>query len=374
MGLFSKDTSASDAAQQALAIIQKSKPDSLEVMRSKIIPLLQQGTLAPQQADTIDLDPSSFEDIEEDPSLRARLVDAINQYKMIADEGGNDAIAKAGLNEALNTVNTANRGRDEAIMANARARGAGGADLEFVNRLLAQQSGSQAASQAAVTAAAEAQRRKMDALKGSTDTAGALRDQDYRRSAERAQAADLIQKFNAANRQQQANLNTGITNTAMAQNLGEKQRVADSNASAANNLILPQATLKQNHALNKATAVQTGGQLQGAENKDQNDKTWQTVGTAASMAAMMMSDKRTKDDVEDLKPGQLLDELTGKTWKYKGESEPTAGIMADDVERASPGAVVTGPDGLKRVDVGRLGGVILAALADTHKRMKKAGI
>lgn len=92
--------------------------------------------------------------------------------------------------------------------------------------------------------------------------------------------------------------------------------------------------------------------------------------------AYMMSDERVKEDIE---PGaeavrQALDALHSVTYKYKDEKHgkgPQVGIIAQDLEKTPIGkqAVEDTPEG-KRVNVGRLGGFMLAALSDLHEQVK----
>lgn len=351
------------------------KPPKLEELRAQLVPLVLQGVLSPEQAETIMADPSAYTQIEEDPTLRGRQVDALSRYGEIAEAGGLDAQARAGIADALTQQQTASRGASEAIMANARARGQGGTDLEFVNRLLAQQGAAQRGSQAALTTAAEGQRRRDVALAAMADVAGGVRSQDYQKAATEAAAVDQINRFNTANQQQQANLNTTVSNAAAERNLQEQQRISDANLAARNNLILPAANLRQNFNTQQITNTGQANAATTAAQASNNQLYGGLLSTAGQIgSAYATSDERAKTEVRDLSPGELLDEITGKKFRYRpGRGEPTgqmAGVMAQDVERAAPGAVAEGPDGMKRVDVGQLGGLMLAALADVHQRLK----
>lgn len=64
-----------------------------------------------------------------------------------------------------------------------------------------------------------------------------------------------------------------------------------------------------------------------------------------------LSDRRTKKDITEL--GQLADGLTAYSYRYLWEADTAPlryGLMADDVEKIKPWAVVTLPDGMKAVD------------------------
>jgi ribose 1,5-bisphosphokinase PhnN len=161
-------------------------------------------------------------------------MDSLAQYQQIIDGGGRDAQAMALLEDILGRQRTASRGAQDAIMANARARGLGGSDLEFVNRMIAQQQQATAGSRAAIDAAAMAQARKDQALQQSAQLAGQIRNTDYSQAAERAQAADAIARFNAANRQDVMSRNVGERNEAQRLNLGVSQAINSQNVDQRN--------------------------------------------------------------------------------------------------------------------------------------------
>ena len=79
---------------------------------------------------------------------------------------------------------------------------------------------------------------------------------------------------------------------------------------------------------------------------------WNTaIGGAGAIAKFMPSDVRIKDDVERI--GTLNDGIPIYRYRYKGHPETQIGVMAQDVERIDPGAVVEHPSGIKLVDYKR---------------------
>lgn len=71
-------------------------------------------------------------------------------------------------------------------------------------------------------------------------------------------------------------------------------------------------------------------------------------------SAIMASDKRVKKDIEPA--GKLLGHNL-HAFRYKGEPDDapkTIGVMAQEVEKSRPDAVLTGSDGVKRVHYGKL--------------------
>lgn len=64
--------------------------------------------------------------------------------------------------------------------------------------------------------------------------------------------------------------------------------------------------------------------------------------------AITMSDRRLKEDVR--KVGKTDDGQNIYAYRYKGGGPLRLGLMAQEVEKKKPGAVITGPDGYKGVD------------------------
>lgn len=78
------------------------------------------------------------------------------------------------------------------------------------------------------------------------------------------------------------------------------------------------------------------------------------IGSAISSAIpgmlAMFSDERLKEDIEPV--GELYDGTNVYRYRYKGDDTPRIGLMAQEVEKTNPGAVVE-IGGYKAVDYGR---------------------
>ena len=74
------------------------------------------------------------------------------------------------------------------------------------------------------------------------------------------------------------------------------------------------------------------------------------LGIAAYAA---FSDRRLKTDIEEV--GKLDDGLKVYKYRFKGDPKPQIGVMAQDVEKVKPSAVVTHPTGAKMVDYSKVG-------------------
>ena len=71
------------------------------------------------------------------------------------------------------------------------------------------------------------------------------------------------------------------------------------------------------------------------------------MGIGAS-AAFKYSDRRLKKDIKKI--GKTNDGQSLYSYKYKGSNEPQIGLMAQEVKKRDPSAVVTTPSGLMMVN------------------------
>jgi hypothetical protein len=70
-------------------------------------------------------------------------------------------------------------------------------------------------------------------------------------------------------------------------------------------------------------------------------------GISSLLPLFAMSDRQIKTDIKDV--GRTHDNQKIYSYRFKGSMTPQIGMMADEVERKTPEAVMTGPEGLKRV-------------------------
>jgi hypothetical protein len=78
-----------------------------------------------------------------------------------------------------------------------------------------------------------------------------------------------------------------------------------------------------------------------------------SLGGLGLLAYSVLSDRRAKTDIK--KVGMLDDGLPVYRYRYKGDPVPHIGVMAQDVEKVKPEAVVETPSGYKAVNYGLLG-------------------
>lgn len=359
-------------------------PDKSE-LQQQLEQLVLAGELRPEELETILQGPSAYEEISTDPRLRGAQTDTLGRLREIADAGGLDARARLGLADALETQATETRGQDQAIMARARARGIGGSDLEMLNRMVAQQGAAQRGSRAALEQAAIGEQRKMDALQQGGALAGSIRAADFGEASTKANAQDAISRYNAANAQSVAQTNVANRNNAQAMNLSERQRVSDTNVGNRNDANLRTANLPlQIFGMQRGLAQDLSGarQTEGAAESAAADRIAKLF--ASGGAAYAASDERVKEDVESVDSSQILRDLNGYTFQYKGDPSGAehTGTMAQDMEKGPlAGAVHEDPSsGTKMIDYGSMGfesgesgGFVMAILSDINKRLEELG-
>lgn len=127
-----------------------------------------------------------------DPRLRKYQMSALNRLQGIAGSDKLDAQSQAQLNQIRQTEGQLEKGSREAIMQNAAERGASSSTGNMMAQLMNQQGAAERRTNQDTDVAAMQQKRALDALYGSINTAKGVGDQDYRR----AQANDLFNRYN----------------------------------------------------------------------------------------------------------------------------------------------------------------------------------
>lgn len=381
MGFLDSILGAGDSGKKArkeLASVPVPDASDLELQLQKLV---QTGELRPEELERILQGPSAYEEISADPRLRSGQTDALARLQEIAGAGGLDARARLGLDDALEQQRTETRGQNEAVMANARARGIGGSDLEFLNRMIGQQGAAARGSRAALETAAIGEQRKMDALGQGAALAGTIRGQDFGEASAKASAQDAISRYNAANSQNVAQQNVQARNVAQAQNLGERQRVADTNVGLENQQRTRAANMPlQLYGLQNQRAGQVADTY-AMDDAAKQDRNKLLASLVASGATAFASDERVKTDVAPLDSEAVLRDLNGYTYQYKGDpnQETQAGVMAQDMEKGPLAGYVSEDDsGVKRIDYGSMGAesgqegsMLMGLMSDLNRRLEE---
>ena len=146
---------------------------------------------------------TEFDKAQEPGEGRAAQLRALERLQQM--QLGEDPESAAAYARAQAEAAQIDRGIRQAALQRLAQRGAGATSgLALAAQMDAAQAATQQASSRGLEVAAEARRRALAALAAQGQLGGQLRQQDYQRLADRAQAQDIINRFNAQQRMQQA--------------------------------------------------------------------------------------------------------------------------------------------------------------------------
>jgi hypothetical protein len=177
----------------------------------------QYNEVDPRLAALSQLDGTAYNDINVDPRFKNDQVSALDALSEIS-QGGLTAADKAALNQVQNEAAQADRGRREAILQNAQARGMGGGGQALLAQLQSSQAATDRANQSGLDIAGMAQQRALDAIMQRGNLAGQMGQQEFGQQADIAGAKDAIARFNAQNSNQMSINNAEMQNQAAMQN------------------------------------------------------------------------------------------------------------------------------------------------------------
>jgi hypothetical protein len=250
--------------------------------------------------------------------------------------------------------------------------------------------------------AADAQARSLAALQGYGKVAGDINTQQFDQGMQKANAQDAINKFNAANSTNASGMNAQLGTQAATQNVANQNTINAANTGIANtNALMPMKAAQDTftNQLNRNTNAGIALGTAGKANIDQGNKQAATTSGYIDSTGKLVSGVNDavnksggwgnlwdtvsgwfsdEDMKKDIKPADddiyaMMENLTGKKWKYKptsvaadGEKEHI-GPMAQDVEKAGL-PVENTPDGKKIVFGPETQSQMLAALGSfTHE-------
>jgi len=272
------------------------------------------------------------------------------------------------------------------IQAGMQQRGMADSGTSLAAQLQAQQASALAAQQQSAQMAQASIQAKQNALAQAAQAAGQMEQQQFGRQSQVKSAQDVINQFNAANRQNVAG-----------QNLGQRQRISEQGSALRNQEQMFNKNLQQQQFENEMRKA--GGLSQASSNMAQmfagqaqaqaaaNQATMGSLisgGATLAAAGMKASDKEVKKDIKNASPkeikgelNKLLSKLEPYMYKYKNQEKHgegrRLGIMAQDLEKSEAGKdmVANDSEGTKSVDVGQVATSALAAAKDLMDRVEK---
>ncbi len=373
---------------------------------------VQQGTMTAAQAQAILQQDSNMQNVQTDAGSLAAQRAGLAQLSDIANHGGMTDADRAQLTETMNQTNANAAGQRNAALQQLQMQGNAGTGAELATRLAGAQGTANNNALAGANVATSAQARALQALNESVTGNAALNSTQFQQQADKARAQDAVNQFNASAQNQIAMGNQTAQQQANMANFNMANQIAGKNTDISNqNALLPLQTANQMNTtrLNTATGLSNANNtaaqtLFGQGNKQATNSagaaaganTPTTPGSSAANAAGsavgnaagtyiannagswlsdLFSDEKLKEkkkemtdqDIED-----MLGELTGYKFRYKGNNNPmTSGVMAQDMEKSKLGSssVVNTPNG-KMLSGNETMGKALAALANMHGRLK----
>jgi len=289
--------------RQAMAEIQKISPPDPEGQKAFFEELKRTGSYTPELEQAVQMGPSNWEGVKSDPQMKQAQLDALARLETVGAEGL-DSQDKLALTQIQNRNQQAERGSREALMQGMQRRGMGGSGAELAAQLSSQQGSADRQSMEGMQVASMAQQRALDAMMQRGSLAGQMRGQDFGEQASKADALDRIKQFNTTLRADQGNRNTDRINAGSQYNLGENQRIADSNVGIRNDQQMQHKGVNQTHynnQLNKAgmTSNAASGQAnQAIQSGNRQADFSNRVGQAAGMAGASWADYEAKKKKE----------------------------------------------------------------------------
>lgn len=366
------------------------------------------GQITPQQASTIYQQQSAMNNLQVNPAVEQQQYAALGQLSQVANSAnGLTPESTAQMLQIYNNMAQQNQANNSAIEQNAQARGLASSGTQFGLEQAADQNNASNAANYMSQVQANAQAQKMSAIQAAAGQANSLANQQLTTQEAQAQSQNAINQFNAANAQSQANLNTQNNLAAQSANVSNAQNVANANTNIANTQAaanqaatetgfqnqmglagaLAKSSTTTSDSGNTTQSGNTGSALNNLSNGAANTAITgignlaSGVGTGITdLSNWLSSDIKNKTDIKPAKNtdiDSLMDGISGYKFKYKPDmgkgDKPHMGIMAQDLEKVAPGTVRDGPNG-KEIDGGQLAGHAMAAIANLHQRLKKAGI
>lgn len=290
-------SSANKASKRAAAMQREAAGyfDALDVPTAEELyvqleDMVRQGQITPEMAQTIMQEKSAMEEVKMGGGGRDAQYAALEELRNISGEGGLTATDRSKIMEIQDQLATTGRGARQAVTQEMAERGVAGSGLDYMDRLMAAQSGAETAARQGTDVAAMAEQRALQAIMAQGELGGQITGQEFGEQSDIAKAKDMISQFNAANRQSIELENTRARNLSQQQNLAEQQRLAELNATQRNMEKLRRSDLAQQEFENqlaktsgKAAAMTGAAQAQMQRAQSQQDMYGRLIGAGGQI-------------------------------------------------------------------------------------------
>lgn len=233
------DTNAGTSEMQAAidAMRAVGVPTAEQLNLPELQKYVSAGVLTPEQYQAILADPEIYSQTlqaNQDNTGRDAQKAALEQLSSIVQSGGSTAINRANLQDNLDQTNQAMQAARSGIEQNAKERGVYGGGLEFISKLMNEQSGAENANRNATNAAANNAKLAIEALTQSGNLGSTMAGQSNQMAQAQAEAARQIAEYNAQLKNTAEQYNTTNANNAKAANLENAQNIDNANTDLSN--------------------------------------------------------------------------------------------------------------------------------------------
>jgi hypothetical protein len=269
----------------------------------------QAGTLTPELEQYIQNPNSMMADVQGSQQAQNVQLQALQALQQRGQTGLTPEDIAA-LNQTRQQVAADTNARQQGVQQQMAARGEGGSGAELIGELQAAQSGANTESQAGDRIAAMASQNALQAIGQAGSLGGQIQQQQFGEQAQKAQAQDIINKFNTQNQINVQNANVQAQNQAQQYNLNNAQQLQNANTQQANQELLrenqaqQQDWQNQNQYYNTRANAYTGqaNYLQGASQRESQQAAapWQAIGAGATtLGGYMMSPSNSNTNNEN---------------------------------------------------------------------------
>lgn len=287
------------AALQAVGV-----PTAEQLKLPELEKYVSAGVLTPEQYQAILADPETYTNTiaaTQDNTGSDAQKAALQQLGSIVQSGGSSAINDANLKNNLNQTNQAMQAARAGITNDAQQRGVSGGGLEFIAKLMNEQSNAENANLSATNAAADNARLALQALTQQGQLGGQMQGQANQSSQAQAEAARQIAEYNSILQNQANQYNTQQANQAQQMNLANAQNISDQNTGLSNdrtryNALIPQQLFQDE--MQKASGISGAygdlGKLKQGQAQQQNAFTGNLIGAGATLLGGPLAGAATK--------------------------------------------------------------------------------
>lgn len=230
-----KSSEADEDLQKGLADIQNVQtPTAAELTLPQLQQYVNAGLMTPAQAKAAIQEQSAMNGINADPATTEAEMTALGQMQDVAGDAGMTPEMRAQLLAATNTANTNTAGARGSILDSAAQRGMPTNLMSTAAQLAASGQDAQTANMAGTQAAGQAEQNALMAMANSGQLAGNINQQQFSQGAQKAQAQNAINQWNAQNQTQNNQFNAQNQQAANMYNTQNAQNISGANTGLAN--------------------------------------------------------------------------------------------------------------------------------------------